>query len=96
MTMKLILLQINKDVRRMDLVPKPDGSPPDLEAKADLCIFEVRLSIHRLQAHAIKHCVVWAVQPRRGCKKSCLAMPTIEHACCSEHCLWHMPQAVLT
>ena len=25
----------------MDLEKKPDGSPPDLEGKADLCIFEV-------------------------------------------------------
>ena len=37
------LVQVNKDVRRMDLVTKPDGSPPDMEAKADLCIFEASL-----------------------------------------------------
>ena len=37
----LVWWQINKDVRRMDMVSKPDGSPPDLERKANLCIFEV-------------------------------------------------------
>ena len=37
------LVQVNKDVRRMDLVAKPDGSPPDMEARADLCIFEASL-----------------------------------------------------
>lgn len=32
--------QVNKDVRRMDLDRKPDGSAPDMERRADLCIFE--------------------------------------------------------
>ena len=33
-------LMVNKDVRRMDTVAKPDGTPPDLEQRANLCIFE--------------------------------------------------------
>lgn len=33
---------VNKDVRRMDMGPKPDGTPPDLERKADLLVCEVR------------------------------------------------------
>ena len=37
------LVQVNKDVRRMDIVAKPDGSSPDMEARADLCIFEASL-----------------------------------------------------
>ena len=32
---------VNKDVRRMDVAQKPDGTPPDMPAKADLLIFEV-------------------------------------------------------
>ena len=35
-------VQVNKDVRRMDLGKKPDGSAPDMDCKADLCIFEAR------------------------------------------------------
>ena len=33
---------VNKDVRRMDVVQKPDGTPPDMPVKADVLIFEVR------------------------------------------------------
>ena len=32
---------VNKDIRRMDVAQKPDGTPPDMPAKADLLIFEV-------------------------------------------------------
>jgi hypothetical protein len=32
----------NKDSRRMDVVRKPDGMPPELERKADLLVYEVR------------------------------------------------------
>jgi tRNA1(Val) A37 N6-methylase TrmN6 len=35
---------VNKDVRRMDLGPKPDGSPPDLEWRADVLVCEVSLA----------------------------------------------------
>jgi hypothetical protein len=35
-------LMINKDVRRIDTVQKPDGAPPDMEQRANVCIFEVR------------------------------------------------------
>lgn len=34
-------LMINKDVRRIDTVQKPDAAPPDMEQKANVCIFEV-------------------------------------------------------
>ncbi len=33
---------VNKDIRRMDLERKPDGTPPDLERKADIMVYEVR------------------------------------------------------
>ena len=32
---------VNKDVRRMDVAQKPDGTPPDMPVKADILIFEV-------------------------------------------------------
>jgi hypothetical protein len=35
-------LMLNKDVRRMDAAARPDGTPADLERKANLCVFEVR------------------------------------------------------
>ena len=35
------ILFLNRDARRMDVVPKPDGTPPDMERKADLLIYEV-------------------------------------------------------
>lgn len=35
-------LMINKDVRRIDAAAKVDGTPPDMEQKANLCVFEVR------------------------------------------------------
>ncbi len=38
---------INKDVRRIDVVQKPDGSPPDMPVKADVLIFEVPSVIPR-------------------------------------------------
>ena len=33
-------LMVNKDVRRMDTVARPDGTPADMEQRANLCIFE--------------------------------------------------------
>ena len=32
---------VNKDVRRMDVAQKPDGTPPDMPTKADMLVFEV-------------------------------------------------------
>ena len=32
---------VNKDVRRMDVAQKPDGTPPDMTNKADVLVFEV-------------------------------------------------------
>ena len=45
-------LMVNKDVRRMDASAKPDGTPPDMEHRANLCIFEASApmplwSLHR-------------------------------------------------
>lgn len=34
-------LMINKDVRRLDVTAKPDGTPPDMQHKADMAVFEV-------------------------------------------------------
>ncbi|KAK9803026.1 hypothetical protein WJX72_005333 [[Myrmecia] bisecta] len=34
-------LMVNKDVRRMDVVRKADGTPPDMDRKADIMVFEV-------------------------------------------------------
>lgn len=34
-------LLLNRDARRMDTKPKPDGMPPDLESRADILVFEV-------------------------------------------------------
>ena len=39
-------LMINKDVRRIDVAAKADGTPPDMEQKANLCMFEVRTCVH--------------------------------------------------
>lgn len=41
-------LMINKDVRRVDAAAKPDGMPPDMERKANVCVFEVRTCLHLL------------------------------------------------
>ena len=41
-------LIVNKDVRRINAVTKPDGTPPDLERKADICVYEVSFEIHGL------------------------------------------------
>ena len=35
------ILFLNRDARRMDVVRKPDGTPPDMEKKADILIYEV-------------------------------------------------------
>ncbi|QDZ17548.1 S-adenosyl-L-methionine-dependent methyltransferase [Chloropicon primus] len=35
------ILFLNRDARRMDVLRKPDGTPPDMERKADLLIYEV-------------------------------------------------------
>ena len=32
---------VNKDVRRMHAEPQPDGSPADMDARADIALFEV-------------------------------------------------------
>ena len=34
-------MMVNKDVRHMSVSAKPDGTPPDMQFKADLAIFEV-------------------------------------------------------
>ena len=34
-------LLLNRDARRMDTKPKPDGTPPDLDRKADIVVYEV-------------------------------------------------------
>ena len=35
------ILVLNRDARRMDVVRKADGTPPDMEQKADILIYEV-------------------------------------------------------
>jgi len=35
------ILFLNRDARRMDVVRKPDGTPPDMERKADILVYEV-------------------------------------------------------
>ena len=32
---------VDKDVRRMSVKPKPDGTPPDMSRPADILIYEV-------------------------------------------------------
>lgn len=39
-------LMINKDVRRMDAAAKANGTPPDMEQKANVCVFEVCTCLH--------------------------------------------------
>ena len=34
-------VMLNKDVRHMEVVAKPDGTPADMDNKADIAIFEV-------------------------------------------------------
>ena len=34
-------VMVNKDVRRMDVTAKPDGTPADMQQKADIAVFEV-------------------------------------------------------
>lgn len=34
-------IMLNKDVRHMDVVAKPDGTPADMDRRADIAIFEV-------------------------------------------------------
>lgn len=36
------VMLVDKDARRMDVVTKPDGTPPDLPRKADILVYEVR------------------------------------------------------
>ena len=48
---------INKDVRRLHATKPPDGTEPDLEQKANLCIYEVpspghAFALHRSLPHA--------------------------------------------
>ena len=33
---------VDKDARRMDVVRKPDGTPPDMPRPADILVYEVR------------------------------------------------------
>ncbi|KAK9863045.1 hypothetical protein WJX84_000363 [Apatococcus fuscideae] len=49
---------VNKDVRRMDVAQKPDGTPPDMPRKADLLVFEVFDS--GLIGEGVLHSVAWA------------------------------------
>ncbi|KAK9917705.1 hypothetical protein WJX75_007354 [Coccomyxa subellipsoidea] len=51
-------IMINKDVRRMDAAAKPDGTPPDMEQKANVCIFEVFDS--GLMGEGVLHLLAWA------------------------------------
>ena len=39
-------IMVNKDVRRLYATKPPDGTQPDMEQKANLCIYEVALSGH--------------------------------------------------
>ena len=39
-------LMVNKDVRHLEVDAKPDGSPPDMQSKADMAIFEVGLLLN--------------------------------------------------
>ena len=34
-------IMVNKDVRHLETSAKPDGTPPDMQSKADIAIFEV-------------------------------------------------------
>ena len=36
------VMMVDKDVRRMSVKPKPDGTPPDLARPADILIYEAR------------------------------------------------------
>ena len=36
-------VMLNKDVRHMDTAAKPDGTPADMDQKADIAVFEVQL-----------------------------------------------------
>ncbi|KAK9863942.1 hypothetical protein WJX84_003683 [Apatococcus fuscideae] len=49
---------VNKDVRRMDVAQKPDGTPPDMTNKADVLVFEVFDS--GLIGEGVLHSVAWA------------------------------------
>ncbi|CAL8464828.1 g4363 [Coccomyxa elongata] len=51
-------LMINKDVRRIDVAAKADGTPPDMEQKANLCVFEVFDS--GLIGEGVLHLMAWA------------------------------------
>ena len=35
-------MMVDKDVRRMSVKAKPDGTPPDMSRPADILIYEVR------------------------------------------------------
>ena len=35
------VMLVDKDARRMDVVRKPDGTPPDLPRPADILVYEV-------------------------------------------------------
>ncbi len=35
-------IMVNKDVRHLEVRAKPDGTPPDLQRKADVAVFEVQ------------------------------------------------------
>lgn len=35
------VIMFDRDVRRMDTLPKPDGTPPELPRRADLAVYEV-------------------------------------------------------
>ena len=39
-------IMINRDVRRLFATKPPDGTQPDMEQKANLCIYEVPSSAH--------------------------------------------------
>ena len=41
-------IMINRDVRRLYATKPPDGTQPDMEQKANLCIYEVPLSARLL------------------------------------------------
>ena len=41
------ITMLDRDVRRMDVLRKPDGTAPELPRRADLLVYEVRAHLFR-------------------------------------------------
>jgi hypothetical protein len=67
------VMLVDKDVRRMSVKPKPDGTPPDLARPADILIYEARFAAPSA-VHAAGHTLRLVLTPIRNTATLTLSM----------------------